>query len=388
MNALTHCLSLALFTGILTMTSCSSKKENMADEQKPGIEKAAYGQLPDGQTADLFTLRNAAGMTAKITNYGGILVALTAPDKDGKFEDVTLGLDSLSSYVKNNPFFGALVGRYGNRIAKGKFTLDGKPYNLFINNMGNHLHGGKVGFDKVLWTATPVEGNEPALKLAYTSKDMEEGYPGNLSVTVTYTLQKDNALKIDYEATTDKPTVVNLTNHTYFNLTGGAERDILDHVVTINADKFIPVDETLIPTGKLQPVAGTPFDFTKPMVVGARINDSTDTQIKYGGGYDHAWVLNGEAGSLKKAATVYEPTSGRVMDVSTTEPAVQFYTGNFLNGKVVGREGFPYKKRYALCLETEHYPDSPNQPSFPTTTLKPGETYKTTTIYQFSTKKE
>jgi aldose 1-epimerase len=379
---------MALLTGFLTMTSCSSKKENTADEQKPGIEKATYGQLPDGQTADLFTLRNAAGMTAKITNYGGILVALTAPDKDGKFEDVTLGLDSLSSYVKNNPFFGALVGRYGNRIAKGKFTLDGKPYNLFINNMGNHLHGGKVGFDKVLWTATPVEGDEPALKLAYTSKDMEEGYPGNLSVTVTYTLQKDNALKIDYQATTDKPTVVNLTNHTYFNLTGDVKRDILDHVVTINADQFIPVDETLIPTGKLQPVAGTPFDFTKPTVVGARINDSTDTQIKYGGGYDHAWVLNGEAGSLKKAATVYEPTSGRVMDVSTMEPAVQFYTGNFLNGKVVGREGFAYKKRFALCLETEHYPDSPNQPSFPTTTLKPGETYKTTTIYQFSTRKE
>ncbi|WP_020603590.1 aldose epimerase family protein [Spirosoma spitsbergense] len=388
MNALTHCLSLALLTGLLTMTSCSSKKENTADEQKPGIEKTTYGQLPDGQTADLFTLQNAAGMTAKITNYGGILVALTAPDKEGKFEDVTLGLDSLSSYVKNNPFFGALVGRYGNRIAKGKFTLDDKPYNLFINNMGNHLHGGKVGFDKVLWTATPVDGDEPALKLTYTSKDGEEGYPGNLSVTVTYTLQKDNALKIDYEATTDKPTVVNLTNHTYFNLTGDIKRDILDHVVTINADKFIPVDETLIPTGKLQPVAGTPFDFTKPTVVGARINDSTDTQIKYGGGYDHAWVLNGEAGSLKKAATVYEPTSGRVMEVSTTEPAVQFYTGNFLNGKVVGREGFPYKKRYALCLETEHYPDSPNQPSFPTTTLRPGETYKTTTIYQFSTKKE
>jgi aldose 1-epimerase len=388
MNALTHCLSLALLTGLLTMTSCSSKKENTADEQKPGIEKTMYGQLPDGQTADLFTLQNAAGMTAKITNYGGILVALTAPDKEGKFEDVTLGLDSLSSYVKNNPFFGALVGRYGNRIAKGKFTLDDKPYDLFINNMGNHLHGGKVGFDKVLWTATPVDGDEPALKLTYTSKDGEEGYPGNLSVTVTYTLQKDNALKIDYEATTDKPTVVNLTNHTYFNLTGDIKRDILDYVVTINADKFIPVDETLIPTGKLQPVAGTPFDFTKPTVVGARINDSTDTQIKYGGGYDHAWVLNGEAGSLKKAATVYEPTSGRVMDVSTMEPAVQFYTGNFLNGKVVGREGFPYKKRYALCLETEHYPDSPNQPSFPTTTLRPGETYKTTTIYQFSTKKE
>ena len=387
MNVLTQCLSLALFTGCLTMTSCSSKKEKEADEQKPGIEKTAYGQLPDGQTADLYTLRNAAGMTARITNYGGIVIELTAPDKEGKFEDVTLGLDSLSSYVKNNPFFGALVGRYGNRIAKGKFTLDGKPYTLFVNNMGNHLHGGKVGFDKVLWTATPVEGDEPALKLTYTAKDGEEGYPGNLSVEVTYTLQKDNALKIDYQATTDKPTVVNLTNHTYFNLTGGAKRDILDHVLTLNADRFIPVDKTLIPTGELQPVSGTPFDFTKPTAIGTRINDSTDTQIKYGGGYDHAWVLTGSGDSLKLAATVYEPASGRVMEVRTTEPAIQFYTGNFLDGTVTGREGFPYKKRYALCLETEHYPDSPNQPSFPTTVLRPGQTYKTTTIYQFSTKK-
>ena len=381
-------LSLALLTGVLTMNSCSSKKEKEASEQKPGIEKAEYGKLPDGQTADLFTLRNAAGMTAQITNYGGIIVSLTAPDKNGKFEDVTLGQDSLSSYVKNNPYFGALIGRYGNRIAKGKFTLDGKTYNLFINNFGNHLHGGKVGFDKVLWTATPVDGDEPALKLKYTSKDGEEGYPGNLSVEVTYTLQKDNALKIDYQATTDKPTVVNLTNHTYFNLTGGAKRDILDHVVSLNADKLIPVDKTLIPTGKLQDVANTPFDFTNPTVVGKRINDSTNIQIKYGGGYDHGWVLNGPADSLKLAATVYEPTSGRVMEVRTTQPAIQFYTGNFLDGTVTGREGFPYKKRYAICLETEHYPDSPNHPTFPTTTLRPGETYKTTTIYQFSTKKE
>ena len=387
MKELTQFLSLALVTSILTMNSCTSKKETT--EQKPGIEKTAYGQLADGQTADLYTLRNASGMTAKITNYGGIIVSLTAPDKDGKFEDVTLGQDSLSAYVKNNPYFGALIGRYGNRIAKGKFTLDGKTYSLVTNNMGNHLHGGTVGFDKVLWTATPIEGDEPALKLTYTAKDMEEGYPGNLSVDVTYTLQKDNALKIDYQAITDKPTVVNLTNHTYFNLTGGAKRDILNHVVTLNADRFIPVDKTLIPTGKLESVANTPFDFTQPTVVGARINDSTNTQIKYGGGYDHGWVLNGSGGtSLKLAATVYEPASGRVMEVRTTEPAIQFYTGNFLDGTVMGREGFVYKKRYAICLETEHYPDSPNQSSFPTTVLRPGQTYKTTTVYQFSTRKE
>lgn len=386
MKFLTPFLSLALLAGCVTMNACTSKKETT--EQKPGIEKAAYGQLPDGQTADLYTLHNASGMTASITNYGGIIVSLTAPDRNGKFEDVTLGMDSLAGYVKGVPYFGALVGRYGNRIAKGKFTLDGKSYTLVTNNFGNHLHGGTVGFDKVLWTATPVDGDEPALKLTYTSKDGEEGYPGNLSVEVTYTLQKDNALKIDYQATTDKPTVVNLTNHMYFNLTGGAKRDILDHVVMLYADKFIPINNTLIPTGKLQPVAGTPFDFTKPTVVGTRINDSTDTQIKYGGGYDHGWVLNGTGDSLKLAATVYEPTSGRVMEVRTTQPAIQFYTGNFLDGTLTGREGIVYKKRFALCLETEHYPDSPNQPNFPTTTLRPGETYKTTTVYQFSSKKE
>lgn len=384
MNVLTN-LSLALLTGCFVMTACSTKKTD--DDQKPGIQKATYGQLPDGRTTDLFTLQNAAGMTVGITNYGGIIVSLTAPDKAGKFEDVTLGMDSLSSYVKGNPFFGALVGRYGNRIANGKFTLDGKPYSLVTNNMGNHLHGGTVGFDKVLWTATPVEGDEPALKLTYVSKDGEEGYPGNLSVTVTYTLQKDNALKIDYQATTDKPTVVNLTNHTYFNLTGGAKRDVLDHVLTLNADRYVPVDKTLIPTGKLTPVAGTPFDFTKPTRVGDKIDDSTDVQIKYGLGYDHCWVFGDTSQSLKPVATVFEPTSGRVMEVQTTEPAVQFYTGNFLNGSVTGREGTPYRKRYALCLETEHYPDSPNQPSFPTTVLRPGQTYKTTTVYQFSVRK-
>lgn len=367
------------------MVSCTSNES--ADDQPAGIEKSAYGQLPDGQNADLYTLRNAAGMTARITNYGGILVGLTAPDKEGKFDDVTLGFDSLAAYVKNNPFFGALVGRYGNRIARGKFILDGQTYSLVTNNMGNHLHGGTVGFDKVLWTATPLTGDEPALQLTYTAKDGEEGYPGKLSVTVTYTLQKDNALRIDYRATTDKPTVVNLTNHTYFNLTGGAKRDILDHVLTINADRFVPVDKTLIPTGKLAPVRGTPFDFTKPTRIGDRIDDSTNVQIKYGLGYDHCWAFADGSGDLQSVATVFEPTSGRVMTVQTTEPAVQFYTGNFLDGSVTGREGFPYKKRYALCLETEHYPDSPNQPAFPTTVMRPGQTYQTTTVYQFSVRK-
>ena len=388
MNVLSQSVAFALSLGVLTMTSCSTNNQKDTSVQKSGIEKVEYGKLPSGQTADLYTLRNAAGMTAKITNYGGIIVSLTAPDRNGKFEDVTLGQDSLSAYAKNNPYFGALIGRYGNRIAKGKFTLEGKSYTLVTNNMGNHLHGGTVGFDKVLWTATPIDGDEPALKLTYTAKDGEEGYPGNLAVEVTYTLQKNNALKIDYQATTDKPTVVNLTNHSYFNLTGGAKRDILNHVVTLNADRFLPVDKTLIPTGKLQPVANTPFDFTEPTVVGTRINDSTDTQINYGGGYDHAWVLSGSGDSSKLAATVYEPTSGRVMEVRTDQPAIQFYTGNFLDGSVMGREGFAYKKRYAICLETEHYPDSPNHPAFPTTELRPGQTYKTTTIYQFSTRKE
>jgi len=385
MNRFSQYVGLMALGALTLLNACASKKTT--NTQTMTIDKQAYGQLPDGRPVDLYTLRNEAGMTARITTYGGILVGLTAPDKDGQFADVTLGFDSLATYRKNNPFFGALVGRYGNRIAKGKFTLDGQAYTLATNNMGNHLHGGKVGFDKVLWTATPVESDEPALKLTYTAKDGEEGYPGNLAVTVTYTLQKNNALRIDYEATTDKPTVVNLTNHTYFNLTGGAKRDILDHVVSIKADRFVPVDKTLIPTGQLQAVAGTPFDFTRPTRVGDRIDDPADTQIKYGLGYDHCWVFADSSQGLKSVATVFEPTTGRVLDVQTTEPAVQFYTGNFLDGSVTGREGNPYKKRYGLCLETEHYPDSPNQPAFPTTTLRPGQTYKTTTIYQFSTRK-
>lgn len=376
----------------LSFASCNQnpeqKKPDVKDmTQKSSIEKSSFGKTKDGVALDLYTLKNEAGMTVAITNYGGTIVTWTAPDKNGKYEDITLGCDSIGGYEKGVPFFGALIGRYGNRIAKGKFNLEGKTYTLATNNGANHLHGGLKGFDKVVWTATPVEGAESALKLTYTSKDMEEGYPGNLSVEVVYTLQKDNSVKIEYSATTDKTTVVNLTNHAYFNLSGDMNNTILDHEVALNCDKFLPVDKTLIPTGVLQPVAGTPFDFTKPFKIGARINDTLNEQIKFGGGYDHAWILTDATNALRLAATVLEPTSGRVMEVLTTEPAIQFYTGNFLDGTIKGKGGVIYKKRSGLCLETEHYPDSPNQLKFPTTTLKPKETYTTTTVYRFSVKK-
>jgi len=374
-----------IVAGSMACTNTESKEENTEMSTK-FIEVADYGVLPDSSKAQLFTLKNAQGMTVKITNYGGIITSLTAPDKDGKYGEVTLGCNTLEDYLKGTPFFGALVGRYGNRIANGEFTLEGKKYTLEKNNGVNALHGGKKGFDKVLWTAVPVDGEEPQLKLSYTSKDMEEGYPGNLKVQVTYTLQKDNSLKIDYSATTDKTTVVNLTNHTYFNLAGDDSRDVLDHELTLKADKFTPVNSSLIPTGELKDVKGTPFDFTTAHKIGERINDESDDQIKAGGGYDHCWVLNESSTQLKTFATVTEATSGRVMEVSTTEPGVQFYTGNFLNGSVIGRNGKPYTKRSGFCLETQHFPDSPNQPKFPSTTLKPNEVYKTTTIYKFSVK--
>ncbi len=352
---------------------------------KPSISKAVFGQLPDGSAADLYTLTNSNGMSARITNYGGIVTHLFVPDKNGKFEDVVLGFDSLQNYLDGHPFFGALVGRYGNRIANGKFQLDGQNYNLYVNNGPNALHGGKVGFDKVLWKTREVTTDSTAgLQMSYVSADMEEGYPGTLEVEVTYTLANDNSLKIDYKATTDKPTVVNLTNHSYFNLTG-LKRDILGHQVTINADSLVAVNDKLIPTGKLIPVAGTPFDFNTPHEVGERIDDNTHEQIRFGGGYDHCWVLRKNGDGLAEIATVYDPSSGRLMEVSTTEPGVQFYTGNFLNGELKGK-GATYSKRFGLCLETEHYPDSPNQPHFPTTILRPGETYRTTTAYRFSVK--
>jgi len=371
-----------LFIILLTMNIFPFSCQQPAAPKKAGIEKSAFGTLPGGAPVELYTLRNAQGMEVKISTYGGTITSWTAPDKTGKYEDITLGCDSLAGYLRGTPYFGAIIGRYGNRIAKGTFTLDSATYTLATNNIGNHLHGGIQGFDKVLWTATPFDGEEPNLKLTYLSKDGEEGYPGNLSVTVVYTLLKDNALKIDYTATTDKATIVNLTNHAYINLSG--KGDILSHELTLNADRFLPVDSTLIPTGELRPVAGTVFDFTQSTPIGARINDPADIQINYGLGYDHCWVLSDSSGDLRPAATLFEPQSGRVMDVLTTEPAVQFYSGNFLDGTVRGKGGVMYRYRTGLCLETQHYPDSPNQPAFPGTALRPGETYETTTVYKFS----
>lgn len=360
----------------------TSVKQSAETMPKPTLAKQLFGKTADGTAVDLYTLSNEKGMEAKITNYGGIVVSLKTPDRNGKAGDVVLGYDSLDGYLKSSPYFGAIVGRYGNRIAKGQFTLDGTTYKLAKNNGENHLHGGIKGFDKVVWEAKEVpNGNSAGLQLTYLSKDGEEGYPGNLSVTVLYTLTNDNGLKIEYTATTDKKTVVNLTNHSYFNLAGSG--DILKHELMLNADKFTPVDKTLIPTGELKSVKGTPLDFTQPTAIGARI-DQPDEQMKFGGGYDHNFVING-AGSLALTASVYEPTSGRVMDVYTTEPGVQFYTGNFLGG-MVGKNGQAYQKRTGFCLETQHFPDSPNKPSFPSTVLEPGKKYETTTIYKFSTK--
>ena len=381
---------ITLAVGIVFLQSCTSKKteSNQTTDSLTvnKIKKTVFGTLPDGRVADQYTLKNANGMEIKISNYGGVITHWTAPDKDGKFEDIVLGFDSLSGYLTPPPYFGAIIGRYGNRIAKGKFTLDGKNYQLAKNNGENHLHGGLVGYDKVLWNAEPMEGEESALKLTYLSKDGEEGYPGNLNITVIYTLLKDNSLKMDYSATTDKSTVINLTNHSYFNLSG-FKKDILDEEVTLNADRYLPVDKGLIPTGELRSVTGTVFDFTKPTLIEKGINEVKDEQIKLGGGYDHAWILNKKGNELSLAATVLEKTSGRKMEVLTTEPAIQFYTGNFLDGKLTGKGGVKYVKRFALCLESEHYPDSPNQSAFPTVVLKPNEKYSTSTIYKLSVEK-
>ena len=349
------------------------------------IQRELFGTFPDGREAHLFTLRNATGMEVKLTNYGGYIVSCTAPDRSGKFENVVLGLPTFADYLKGTPSLGPIIGRFGNRIANARFTLDGKEYTLATNNGKNHIHGGPQGFDKKLWDATPKDGAEPALQLRYTSPDGEEGYPGTLAVTVTYTLQKDNALRIDYQATTDKPTVLNLTNHAYFNLSG-MKQDVLNHELMIAADRFLPTDPGQIPTGELRPVAGTPFDFRKPMAIGAHINDTSEEQIRLGHGYDHCWVFSDPSNKLKLGATVYEPASGRRMEMFTTEPAVQLYTANHLNGKLQGKEGVPYVRRFGLCLETQHFPDSPNQPSFPSTVLRPGQTYRSTTVYKFSAK--
>ena len=371
-----------IFSTILFI-NCQTKQQKMT----VSISETDFGKTPDGQNTTLYTLRNAQGMEIKITNYGGIITHWTAPDKNGIFEDVVLGYDTLGGYVAESPYFGALVGRYGNRIAKGKFTLDGKIHTLAVNNGENHLHGGLKGFDKVVWKTDKVEKDgRVGLKMYYESKDGEEGYPGNLKVTVNYLLKNDNSLQIDYEATTDKATPINLTNHTYFNLSGNTKTNILNHQLQLDAGHFLPVDTGLIPTGGLQSVKNTPFDFTKLETIGKRINDSTDVQIKRGGGYDHCWVLDNSTDTLKHFATVYEPISGRLMEGFTTEPATQFYTSNFLTGTVVGKHGITYSKHYGLCLETQHYPDSPNQPKFPNTILRPNQKYSSTTVYKFGVK--
>ena len=351
------------------------------------IKKESFGKTKDGQAVDLYTFSNASGMEVRAMTYGGIILSIKVPDRNGKFDDVTLGFDSLEPYLANSTFFGALVGRYGNRIGKARFKLDGKEYKLAVNNGPNALHGGLKGFDKVIWQAESFDKPEGVgVVFRYTSPDGEEGYPGTLQVLVTYTLTDKNELTLDYHATTDKATPVNLTNHAFFNLAGPGVRDILDHQMMINADNTTPVDSTLIPTGEIKSVEGTPFDFRKPTAIGARI-DANDQQIKYGPGYDHNFVLNRKGEGLSLAARVAEPTTGRVMEVSTTEPAVQFYTGNFLDGTLTGKGGHVYKRRYAFCLETQHFPDSPNKPSFPSTILKPGETYTSKTVYAFSVEK-
>jgi aldose 1-epimerase len=385
MKKIPHIITLASI-GLATvcLTGCTSASKS--DSGTSGvILKAPFGQTTDGTPVEIYTLRNSKGMEARILTYGGIVQSLRVPDKEGNPGDVVLGYDDLGGYLTNSPFFGALIGRYGNRIAKGKFTLDGQEYTLPINNAPNCLHGGDQGFHTRVWKVTRagVGPDGPRLELSYLSKDGEEGFPGNLQVEATYTVTDDNALRVEFKATTDKDTVCNLTHHSYFNLNGSG--DVLGYLVYINADKFTPVDDTLIPTGELRPVAGTPFDFLTPTAIGARIGGD-DQQLKYANGYDDNWVLNHPPGELGLAARVEDPASGRVLTVYTTAPGIQFYTGNFLNGTIKGKTGQVYPFRTGFCLEPQDFPDAPNHPDFPSAELKPGEIYQSSIIYKFSTK--
>jgi aldose 1-epimerase len=368
-----------------TRTVSSGAKEQA--QETAGVRRQAFGKLSDGTAVDLYTLKNRNGMETSITNFGATLVSLKTPDKSGKLADVVLGYRTPAEYEQGTNYFGGTIGRYANRIAKGQFTLDGKTYHVPINDGPNSLHGGTPGFNKRVWTAKDVSnGGTPAVQFTYFSPDGEEGYPGNLNVEVTYTLRDDNSLQIAYRATTDRDTVVNLTNHSYFNLAGEGSGDILGHELTLHADHFTPVNDTLIPTSELREVKGTPFDFNKAMPIGARINQS-DQQLKFGKGYDHNWVLTaGQSDTPQPAAEVYDPGSGRVLTVLTTEPGIQFYSGNFLDGSVHGKSEKAYTHRSGLALETQHFPDSPNHPKFPSTVLKPGQTFTSTSIYKFSTR--
>jgi aldose 1-epimerase len=346
--------------------------------------RSSFGQLPDGRSVDQFTLTNAHGIEVRLITYGGIITSIRTPDRSGQLDDVVLGFDSLAGYLKDSPYFGAIVGRYANRIANGQFSLDGTTYHLTKNNGPNSLHGGVRGFDKVVWTGEPFQTDSGVgVTLRYTSKDGEEGFPGMLVARVTYTLTPRDELVVDYEATSDKATPVNLSQHTYWNLHGTAGGDILDHLLTLDASAFTPVDSTLIPTSEIAPVAGTPFDFRTATPIGTHIGQE-NTQLRFGGGYDHNWVLDrGSATGLMHAARLVEPSSGRTLDVSTTEPGVQFYSGNFLDGTIRGKSGRVYGHRTGLCLETQHFPDSPNHANFPSTILRPGATYRARTVFRF-----
>jgi aldose 1-epimerase len=353
---------------------------------KAGVQQRPFG-THDGRQVTLYTLTNSHGVEVRAMNYGGIIVSIRVPDRKGQFADVVLGHETLEGYIPNPPYFGAIVGRYANRIANGTFTLDGKTYTLPKNDGPNTLHGGTTRtFNQVVWDAEPLKG-KTGVAFSYLSKDGDDGFPGNLKVKVTYTLTDANALLIDYEATTDKATPINVSQHSYFNLKGEGNGDILDHEIMINADRFTPVDKNLIPTGELRPVKGTPFDFTKPTKIGAHINDDYE-QLVLGHGYDHNFVLNHtpSQNGMVLAARVQEPTSGRTLEVWTTQPGVQFYTGNFLDGSITGKHGHVYKHRYGFCLETQHFPDSPNHPDFPNTILRPGETFHQKTVFKFSAK--
>ena len=377
----------AIAPGILVSLlalACTSASPPVKTVAGASVSRASFGTAADGKPVDAYTLVNAHGIRARILTYGAIVQTLETPDRAGAMDDIVLGFDDLAGYVKSSPYFGAIVGRYGNRIARGRFTLDGKTYTLATNNGPNHLHGGLKGFDKVVWDAQSFRGDSGVgVALTYTSPDGEEGYPGTLHAKVTYTLNDRDELTMEAEATTDKATPVNLTNHTYWNLAGDGKRDILGHLLMIESNHIVPVDSTLIPTGQLMPVDGTPFDFRSPTAIGARIEDP-HAQLRTGQGYDHTFVLDRASGTgVKHAVRVTEPTTGRTLDISTTEPGVQVYSGNFLDGTVVGKHGHVYRRRSGLALETHHFPDSPNQPTFPSTILRPGETYRTRTVWRF-----
>tara|TARA_Y100000768_G_scaffold363145_1_gene322541 strand:+ start:361 stop:1500 length:1140 start_codon:yes stop_codon:yes gene_type:complete len=367
----------------LSIISCENikKKENMS---LINVNKEFFGKTTDGANVDQYTLKNSNGMEVSVISFGGIITSLKAKDRDGKNEDVVLGFDNLGDYENKSPYFGALIGRYGNRIKEGKFSLDGVEYKLAKNNGENHLHGGLKGFDKVIWDVeVKVNKSSASLMLRYTSMDTEEGYPGNLGIKVTYTLTNEDELKVRYEAETDKKTIVNLTQHSYFNLSAGLRKDILGHEITIDADYFLPVDMTLIPTGEIREVGQTPFDFREFKVVGDDI-DLDETQITYGNGYDHCWVLNNQDEGVRFVASAYDPLSGRLLEVFSDQPGIQFYSGNFLDGTLQSKEGGNYEFRSGFCLETQHYPNSPNQENFPSVILNPGEKYNTETIFKFS----